>query len=109
MQRLFALRRLCYGEQPVDLRRAGEGDHIDPAGGHPIDQFCDTLLLGGRGIDIGQNRIGLCPRVPQKAGEPGLGSARVELYADLSAVQIERGQCRDQAVGRRRLGAQVGF
>ncbi len=97
MQRFFPPGRGCDLEQPLDLRRAGEGDRIDLSCCHPVDQCGNAVVLGRGGVDVGQHRVGLRPGIAKKVGEFAIGIARVKLNPD------------DQTVGGRLLGAHIGF
>ena len=53
-------------EQPGDLRRAGEGDRIDPALAHFLDQSGDLSAVGSRHVSVGHDRVGQGAGLPQK-------------------------------------------
>ena len=68
-------------EQPRDLRRAGEGDRIEPAPTHFVDQAGDLLVVGARHIGIGLDGVGQRAGLSQKIDEPRRRVWR-QLHAD---------------------------
>jgi len=52
-------------EEPLHLRRAGEGNGVDGAIGYSIDQLDNVLVIGRGSVDVRQDSVELRSRLPE--------------------------------------------
>src|SRR5512134_3970635 len=94
--------------QTADLRGAGKGDDIHSTGGDALDQIGDALIVDIGGINVWCHRVSGCACSSQEVHQRKVRLITIELNADRSPGEIERGQGGDDALRGRLRGLQVG-
>ena len=69
-------------KEPIDLRRAGEGDHVDVALDQALDRGDDLHGLSLRGVAVGRHRREHGAARAQAGKQCGRAVSRIKLNAD---------------------------
>jgi hypothetical protein len=100
LQFRFSTRRAGDVAKSSNLRRAGEGDRVDPAGSHLGDDGDHAGIVRFRGVHIREHRIRLRTGSFDETQKPLIRITGIELDSDAAPGQVVPRQRRDNPIGR---------